>query len=93
MIRATHIDGPLDGAENQMHAPRVPKRLFYAHAPGNAPPGFLTNGYMLVGYDQEPEQRWPGQIEYQLDRDASSLEPGHLHPEQEQGTAVFRVVD
>lgn len=93
MIRARYVDGPLAGAENQMHAPRVPVRLFYAPAPRPVPEGFQINGYMLVAYDQDPEVAWPGQVEYVLDPERCELVAGDLHAEQEQGLAVYRHAD
>lgn len=89
MIRAHYVDGPLGGAESQMHAPHVPVRLYYAPAPRPVPEGFQINGYMLVAYDQVPEVAWPGQVGYVLDRERSELMPSHLWTEQEQGTAVY----
>jgi hypothetical protein len=100
MFRATHLDGPLVGTENDMSmaAPRVPERLFYAPAPdAYRGPQLRGAGYILVGWDQEPEFPWPRQVEYRLVRERSELEP---HPQldyaeagMEQGLAVYRFAD
>lgn len=86
---ATHIFGPLADCDVSMSAPRTPGRLFYAPAPDGVPGPFRVNNYLLVGYDQPPEDPWPGQVEYVLDRDRSELRPHPQYDGMEEGTAVY----
>lgn len=90
MFRAVFIDGPVKGKYIEMAAPTIPKRLFFAPAPGSIPEHFVTaNGYMVVGYDQEPETPWPDQIEYRFDREQSNLRPHGVHDGMETGEACY----
>jgi hypothetical protein len=83
MFNVEHRLGPLDGLTVSMSAPRVPQRLFYA--PGH----FTANGFLLVGYDSEPEAPWDEQVEYVLDREQSQLRPHGVHEGMEEGSAVY----
>jgi hypothetical protein len=94
MFVARHLGGPMGGRDGDMSitAPRTPERLFYAPVPpGVRAPS--SKGYMLVGYDQPPERAWAGQVEYQLDRDASELAPHPEYDEMQTGVAVYVIVE
>jgi hypothetical protein len=74
VFTARHVGGPLDGLVSKFAAPRIPWRLYYVPAPaGRLSPGTLS-GFMLVGWDDPPEARWPGQLTYVVDEGASELD-------------------
>lgn len=97
MLRAHHIGGPLDGPENDVSlaSPRTPWRLQYAPAPVPAA-AIVPAGYFLVGYndDQLDSSGLPDVVAYQLDRDASTLQPHSQYGDEgmEEGTAVYRLL-
>lgn len=79
-----------DANDVGLAARRVPGRLFYAPAPQGVP-AVSASGYFLVGYDDAPERDWPGQVEYVLARERSTLRPHAQHGDEgmEEGTAVY----
>lgn len=97
MFVASHLDGPLASPEGNVSiaAPRVPERLYYAPTPAQMPG--VVCGYILVGYNEPPERPWPGQIEYALNREASTLVPhailDYAESGMEQGCAVYELVE
>jgi hypothetical protein len=92
MFRATHVSGPLAGEENDTSivAPVTPDAIWYAPAPQGVT-AITPNGYIMVGWSQEPEVPWPGQVKYVLDRERSDLRPHHEygHDGMEEGTAIY----
>jgi hypothetical protein len=95
MIRATHLDGPMAGAANDvsLSAPRTPAELWYAKVPDGTEQrftGLTPAGYVLVGYDRYPPSgAWPGLAHYRLDRDRSELRAHAQHAGMEEGVAVY----
>lgn len=91
MLRVHHADGPLAGAENDVSlaAPRTPRRLQYAPAPeGEA---ITAAGYFLIGYDDDLlVGPYRGLVVYELDRNASQLQPHPEYDGMEEGDAVYR---
>jgi hypothetical protein len=85
---ATFQDGPRNGPQRRTFmAPSVPQRMWFAPERRVVDRKKVWHdGWMLVGTapGREPAEPWPGQIEFVLDAERSSINPG-----EDWGTAVY----
>jgi hypothetical protein len=92
---ATFEGGPGHGpGQRTFMARAVPERLFFAPDRRLIHRTTVTHdGWMLVGTSPgaEPAEPWPGQIEFALDTERSSLTLGP--PGEDWGTAVYVFVE
>lgn len=83
------LDGPL--AESRVQRAMMgacPSRLWLA--PVAIPATRDADGWLLVGAAVEPEEPWPGQVEYVLvGEPADPL----VHPGEDQGSVSYRMAD
>jgi hypothetical protein len=89
VFRSQYLEGPLDGQAADLGAPIVPTLLFFAPAPDGVPLSTTIGGWLLIGYDKLPAQRFPDVVTYRLDRESSSLRPHPRYDGMELGTAVY----
>lgn len=92
---ARFVDGPL--AEEQhgrtFMAPSVPERLYLCPQRWDQLHQRTHDGWMLVGFAPGlvPEEPWPGQEEYALDKEQSTVDVDQ--PGEDWGEAVYVWVD
>ena len=85
---ATFEEGPKNGPQRRTFmAASVPARMWFAPERRVVDRKMVTHdGWMLVGTapGREPDEPWPGQIEFVLDPERSNI-----NPEEDWGTAVY----